>query len=71
VLGADVNFIQKHFSEESMVARVWRKKGIELEVLTKLFRKDDAELCLTMTQKLETAEQIAKRDWYQSRKKSI
>jgi ferredoxin len=32
-----------------------------LKILKKLFRKDDAELFLTMTQRLETAEQIAER----------
>jgi electron transport complex protein RnfB len=37
------------------------ESGIELKILKKLFRKDDAELFLTMTQKLETAEQIAER----------
>ena len=35
--------------------------GIELKILKKLFREEDAELFLTMTQKLETAEQIAER----------
>ena len=35
--------------------------GVELRILKKLFRKEDAELFLTMTQKLETAEQIAER----------
>jgi electron transport complex protein RnfB len=37
------------------------ESGIELKILRKLFRKEDAELFLTMTQKLETAEQVAKR----------
>jgi len=37
------------------------KSGIELKILKKLFRKEDAELFLIMTQRLETAEQIAKR----------
>jgi len=37
------------------------ESGIELKILKKLFRKDDAELFLTMTQRPETAEQIAKR----------
>ena len=37
------------------------ESGIELKILKKLFRKEDAELFLTMTHKLETAEQIAKR----------
>jgi H+/Na+-translocating ferredoxin:NAD+ oxidoreductase subunit B len=37
------------------------ESGTELKILKKLFRKDDAELFLTMTQKLETAEQIAER----------
>jgi len=37
------------------------ESGIELKILKKLFRRDDAELFLTMTQRLETAEQIAKR----------
>jgi electron transport complex protein RnfB len=37
------------------------ESGIELKILKKLFRKEHAELFLTMTQKLETAEQIAKR----------
>jgi electron transport complex protein RnfB len=37
------------------------ESGIELKILKKLFRKEDAELFSKMTQKLETAEQIAKR----------
>jgi len=37
------------------------ESGIELKILKKLFRKDDAELFLIMTQRLETPEQIAKR----------
>jgi electron transport complex protein RnfB len=34
------------------------ESGIELKILKKLFRKDDADLFLVMTQRLETAEQI-------------
>lgn len=37
------------------------ESGIELKILKKLFRQEDAELFLKMTQKLETAEQIAAR----------
>lgn len=37
------------------------ESGIELKILKKLFRQEDAELFSRMTQKLETAEQIAKR----------
>jgi len=37
------------------------KSGIELKILKKLFTKQDAELFLRMTPKLETAEQIAPR----------
>lgn len=37
------------------------ESGIELKILKKLFKKDDAELFLAMTQRLETAEQIAER----------
>jgi len=35
--------------------------GIELKILKKLFRKEDAELFLAMTQKLETVDQVAAR----------
>jgi len=34
------------------------ESGIELKILKKLFRKEDAELFLRMTQRLETAEQM-------------
>jgi len=37
------------------------ESGIELKILKKLFNKDDAELFITMTQKIETVEEIAKR----------
>lgn len=37
------------------------ESGIELKILKKLFREEDAELFLKMTQRPETAEQIAKR----------
>jgi Fe-S-cluster-containing hydrogenase component 2 len=37
------------------------ESGIELKILKKLFRQEDAELFSQMTQRLETAEQIAKR----------
>jgi Na+-translocating ferredoxin:NAD+ oxidoreductase subunit B len=37
------------------------ESGIELKILKKLFRKEDAELFSRMTQKIETAEQVAKR----------
>lgn len=37
------------------------ESGIELKILKKLFREEDAELFLRMTQRPETAEQIAQR----------
>jgi len=37
------------------------ESGIELKILKKLFREEDAELFSRMTQRLETADQIAKR----------
>ena len=37
------------------------ESGIEIKILKKLFSKDDANLFLNMTQKLEPAEQIARR----------
>jgi Pyruvate/2-oxoacid:ferredoxin oxidoreductase delta subunit len=37
------------------------ESGIELKILKKLFREEDAELFSRMTQRLETPEQIAKR----------